>query len=144
MSNFCPNKIGARNVENLTNVQILIFVGISCSFKLLKHRFYHYSNFIVDNRHTWRWYSWKTIYLWEERVRSAEVLTNKCPKIWRLTDRFPNRSIFFWTQKFRGPIDITSWDQLYKRAREGCRFQISRTAGPIAFKFSTTIGTGKL
>ena len=70
----------------------------------LKHGFYHYSDFLVDNRHTWRWNAWKTPYLWEGRVRNAESLSNTCPTIWRLTDRFPNRSeFFFWTPKISGP-----------------------------------------
>ena len=40
----------------------------------------------------------------------AGRLTDKCPKIDSLTDRLPNReTIFFGTQNFRYPIDITSF-----------------------------------
>ena len=60
-----------RNVQNLTSFQNLIFVSISCTFEA-KTWIYHYSDFIVDNRHTWRWYALKTRYLWEGRVRSAK------------------------------------------------------------------------
>ena len=38
------------NVQNLINFQNLIFVSISCTFEV-KRWFYHYSDFIVDNRH---------------------------------------------------------------------------------------------
>ena len=35
-----------------------------------------------------------------------------------------------------------SWDPVGTCAHAGCRFQISRTAGPIALKFVTSLGTG--
>ena len=35
-----------------------------------------------------------------------------------------------------------SWDPFCTCARAGCRFQISRTAGPIVLKFGTSLETG--
>ena len=108
MSIFCPNWIGARNVTKLNNFFKIWSLLVYRAVLKLKHGFIitDYSDFIADNRHTWRWYARKQQISErdEKEVLNSWPITNKCPKIWRLTNRFPNRSeLFFWTPKISGP-----------------------------------------
>ena len=110
---FCPNWIETRNVQNLTNFQNLIFVGISCSFEV-KTWFlslqWLYSRQKAYKWYRWRWYAWKTTYLWEGRVPKKCWVAYQWVSKNLKADRPISKSviIYFYSKKIWDPFDITA------------------------------------